>query len=441
LNFHLFSNKRKLSLELISFAKMMDVRYVLRSTKAEGKTAIMLSFQYGRERLRLSTGLSVKLKDWDFNKQRFLKTKDSIDVDNLNFFLDLLSTQVINKYNEWLVHRKLPTITEFKTYVQQQFLLSTKKEPQSYFWLLFNEFVTEKKGFVKDVTDYDKSLRKHLMKAEELFGQELTFEAISQRTNGFVHFFEKYLATNARGIEKREGLSINTIGKQLKNLKVFLHWCFDNNRISLFSLSHIVSCTEDVDATYLTSDELQLIENLQLNKELSKVRDLFLIGCETGLRFSDFSSLQQGQILGNNLEVIPIKTRKKTAISKQVLVIPISNRTYKILNKYKNNLPNFGQNQLNYFNNSLKQICREAGINSVISINRTHQQSLQSEQFEKWEVISSHTARRTFCTLKFLAGMPSESIMKFSGHTSERNFLKYLRIDNQLNADHFRKFF
>jgi hypothetical protein len=55
---------------------MMDVRYVLRSTKAEGKTAIMLSFQYGRERLRLSTGLSVKLKDWDFNKQRFLKTKD-----------------------------------------------------------------------------------------------------------------------------------------------------------------------------------------------------------------------------------------------------------------------------------------------------------------------------------------------------------------------------
>jgi integrase len=420
---------------------MSDVRYVLRSTKAAGKTAIMLSFQYGKERLRLSTGLCVKVKDWDFNAQRFLKTKDSIDVDNLNFFLDLLSTQVINKYNEWLVQRNLPTLVEFKAYVQQQFLLENKKEPQSYLWLLFDEFVAEKKDFVKDVTDYDKALRKHLKKAEELYGQELTFDAIKQRTNGFVHFFERYMATHAKGIENREGLSINTIGKQLKNLKVFLHWCFDNSRISLFSLSHIVSCTEEVDATYLTSAELQLLEDLPLDEELSKVRDLFLIGCETGLRYSDFCSLQAGQILGNNLEVIPIKTRKKTATSQQVLVIPISKRCKKIFKKYNNNLPSFGHNQLNYFNSSLKQICREAGINKVISINRTRQQSLQSEQFEKWEVISSHTARRTFCTLKFLAGMPSESIMKFSGHTSERNFLKYLRIDNQLNADHFRKFF
>ena len=59
----------------------------------------------------------------------------------------------------------------------------------------------------------------------------------------------------------------------------------------------------------------------------------------------------------------------------------------------------------------------------------------------KFEEVTSHTCRRTFCTLKFLKGMPAQAIMKFTGHTSERNFLKYLKLDAELTAQKYKGYF
>lgn len=60
---------------------------------------------------------------------------------------------------------------------------------------------------------------------------------------------------------------------------------------------------------------------------------------------------------------------------------------------------------------------------------------------KKFEEVSSHSCRRTFCTLKFLKGMPAQVIMKFSGHKSERSFLKYLKLDAELTANKYGEFF
>ena len=59
----------------------------------------------------------------------------------------------------------------------------------------------------------------------------------------------------------------------------------------------------------------------------------------------------------------------------------------------------------------------------------------------KWEMVSSHTCRRTFCTLKFLKGMPAMAIMKFSGHKSERSFMKYLKLEAEVTAKKYREYF
>jgi len=53
---------------------------------------------------------------------------------------------------------------------------------------------------------------------------------------------------------------------------------------------------------------------------------------------------------------------------------------------------------------------------------------------KKWEKISCHTGRRTFCTNAFLAGIPTVSIMQISGHSTETNFLKYIKISKEENA-------
>ena len=90
---------------------------------------------------------------------------------------------------------------------------------------------------------------------------------------------------------------------------------------------------------------------------------------------------------------------------------------------------------------SIRDLCAKAQIDDKIVFSReVAGKTVLVERF-KYEEISSHTCRRTFCTLKFLKGMPSHAIMKFSGHKTERNFVKYLKLDAELTARTYGEYF
>lgn len=50
------------------------------------------------------------------------------------------------------------------------------------------------------------------------------------------------------------------------------------------------------------------------------------------------------------------------------------------------------------------------------------------ENYAKWEVLCSHTARRSFATNEYLAGTPSITIMAITGHKTEKAFLRYIKL-------------
>lgn len=125
---------------------MADVRYTLRDKHTLGKTVIILSFNYGEQRLRVSTGISTRVSDWDPGRQRFVELRDNPEFQEFNLYLSVLARQVSNKYNEWLVQRRIPLPDEFKRVIQAQFLLKGVKEVKSFFWSLFDDFVKEKKA-------------------------------------------------------------------------------------------------------------------------------------------------------------------------------------------------------------------------------------------------------------------------------------------------------
>ena len=54
---------------------------------------------------------------------------------------------------------------------------------------------------------------------------------------------------------------------------------------------------------------------------------------------------------------------------------------------------------------------------------------------EKWEMISSHTARRSFATNEYLNGTPSITIMAITGHKTEKAFLKYIKVRPKEHAE------
>jgi hypothetical protein len=58
----------------------------------------------------------------------------------------------------------------------------------------------------------------------------------------------------------------------------------------------------------------------------------------------------------------------------------------------------------------------------------------------KWEMIMTHTSRRSFCTNMYLRGVPNPTIMAISGHKTEKNFMKYIKATGVEHADIMRKY-
>jgi hypothetical protein len=158
---------------------------------------------------------------------------------------------------------------------------------------LFDDFVEVKRTQLSDVRDYDKSLRKHLKATESKMNRGLSFRLIRESSDLFAENWERYLMYEALNSKGENGLSLNTVGKQNKNLKVFMNWCFEYGHSQRFSLKKFPTLMEEVDNIYLKEQELNDLHAVSGLSELEQnVRDLFLIGCETGLRFSDFISIK-----------------------------------------------------------------------------------------------------------------------------------------------------
>lgn len=85
-------------------------------------------------------------------------------------------------------------------------------------------------------------------------------------------------------------------------------------------------------------------------------------------------------------------------------------------------------------NTQIKLIARAAGITSTVQINETRGGKNVTRQVSKCELVTTHTARRSAATNMYLAGIPSISIMKITGHRTEKNFMKYIRITQAENA-------
>ncbi len=194
-----------------------------------------------------------------------------------------------------------------------------------------------------------------------------------------------------------------------------------------FRFEYINIKEEYVPSISLNLSEIERIYNLNIkNEEIVKIKDRFVIGCCTALRYSDYSVLSSDNCIGNN---VSIKTKKTGA----VVVIPQHRYVREILAKYNYRLPALKSQQ--NFNKVIKNICKRAGIDELIRIERTVGVRIERKNYRKWELVSSHTARRSGATNMYLAGIPVFRIMLLTGHSTEKSFFKYICISKEENAN------
>jgi integrase len=415
------------------------MRFNLRDKNSTAQTAIQMVINYENTRVKIPTGLSVPPKYWLDKKQRAKVIMEFPDASRINDKLDEIEAAMSSLLKKYRDQEYFPDPATLKLDFQQLNGVAIKSSKAKTFWNLFDEFVAHKEKEFDDVRDYQNSLRKHLLNAEKRMSKPLSIEMIGLPQSKFSEIWKDYLTYEAPNSQGDLGLAANTIGKQNKNLKSFLNWCFDLNIANRFSLKVYPTVNEEVDKIHISENELEKIASMKLDDETEdKVRDLFIIGCETGLRFSDFSRIDRDDIRDGSIHFRP----KKTSGSKNnKVVIPISQRLNGVLQKHGGQPPHFDINRVSLFNKILREVCQKAGLDDDIVFYRKVAGRQIKEVRKRYSQISSHTCRRTFCTLKFLKGMPAQAIMKFSGHKTERNFLKYLKLDAEMTAIKFKEFF
>jgi integrase len=189
---------------------------------------------------------------------------------------------------------------------------------------------------------------------------------------------------------------------------------------------------EQVYSIYLNEEELGKIWRLDLSEKpnLERVRDLFMIGCYTGLRYSDLIRIRSENIVKENgSSYLSILTQKTS----QQVIIPLKPIVLEILSKYGGSIPKPLTNQK--MNKYLKVIGRMADISQLIPVEKTKGGIRTKELVPKYELIRTHTCRKSFATNAFRSGLPTLAIMKITGHKTETQFYKYVRISELENAE------
>lgn len=398
--------------------------YLNNKADNEGNRNILLYFSFNGIRVPVSTNETIQEKAWNANTQR-VRTSYS-QSKSINDRLDDIAEKVKKMFRADF-REVAPRREVVKEKIQH--IVNPRQEVGSNDFIAFAEQyeknTNKKKETKKNYVQSINHLKAYKIHSVNFKRRPLTFNDIN------LNFYNEFYAY----LEKKVGLAKNSIGTHMKVIKVFMKEGFERNlhtNVS-FKLSGFKVVTEETDAPYLNTEELKKIYELDLSgsAKYDRIRDLFIVGCWTGLRYSDWSQVHKGTVYNNDY------LRLKTVKGDRIVVIPLHRYVKKILEKYDYNLPPVISNQK--LNDYLKEISKMAIIDDKVSNSMTKGGIRVSITNEKWEKVSTHTARRSFATNMYIMNVPSLTIMAITGHKTEKAFLRYIKVSPEQHASKLLK--
>lgn len=420
------------------------------NVRRDGTSIIFIQYCYSSEkRTNLNTGIAIPAQYWNKKKQTILSSLPSLygDVEEL---CSALKSKL--RYAEDLVelaHKKnhgnkgafvkkafeqnLSVVQLQKNESLLEALGTAKKKVSLDIYHQLDDYIELKKGKVSKATIHVyQNIKAHLKAYEQFSGKPVRFQSFD------FDFYDRFVSfltfdyVQPRFKKELVGLKVNTIGKTIKQLKIFLKDRVRRKIIEPIDLTDYKVPDETSDAIYLNFEEIAAIYHADLSRfpELTADRNRFVAACLTGLRFSDFSRIQPHDLRGDLLY-------KKQQKSDHWVVVPLRREARQMLQAlFEQNIPVSSNPE---FNRNIKMIGKLAGLQQLITFSYKKGGTLVPVTKAKCDWITSHTARRSFCTNEFLAGTPVKIIMQISGHKKEKDFYRYIKISPEEAAGIIKK--
>lgn len=276
-------------------------------------------------------------------------------------------------------------------------------------------------------------LTQHLMYKNKSGVKDSTIKAIKSWQKGIKQYFPNKPIENFTKIEfmecykqlctnKRNKTALNFLGY----IKSFLTYIKkEHPNIPDLLDEQIRPKTPAQNIIYLTWEELMIFYHSPIKKEWELYRDMFCFAAFTGLRISDLRAIRPSDIMNDTIHIVIQKTG--TAIS-----VELNNYSRCIYEKYKN-IPNtqgtlFPYRNASHYNVVIKDIAKELGINTPTKIVRTTNNKKVQELKPKYELITSHCARKTFVVNCLSMGISPNIVIKWTGHSTYSAMKPYIDI-------------
>lgn len=362
---------------------------------------IYLYFNYEKKEYVYSTGIRISDADWDPKRKKIVQKIVQFYEPQL---LDL-EAKIRKTILKLELDNKEVTIGAIREEIEG--IPAVKPAPVKKLLIAFDKFLEKKRSRVEYGTyKRIKTLRDKLKRFEQFYPGSIDPK----------NFTEEQFESFVSWLRQNEKLGDNTIATKIATLRNFLK---DENPKRAY---HFIKTRQIYDnVIYLHLDELEVIRNAKLKGYLDKTRDLFLIGCLTGLRHSDYGKLSNAIVKSNIIEIMQQKTREKA-------FVPCTEELKSILGKYGGVVPVISNQKMNKY---LKELFKKLELNRQIVIYKRRNGKPEQSTVPLCDVITTHVARKTFIMTLLTSKVDQKLVMEMSGHKDYATFKHYVTISEE----------
>ena len=405
---------------------MATTKLFLKDPKATNITRVVCHLTDGRNtRIKIQSDYSVNPKHWGKNQRVLSANSNAVEI---NKQLENFKNAVLNIYQ----NAKAQGLKINAEYIREQ--LKPKQEvvnASTEFWNVWVYFLEYKRGRYK-AKSFEKfqALKNHLKQFEAEVKIPLQLKTITAETLNKLqdYFYNKAVHSS------KTGLNTQTTAKYIDLFKSFMNWAVNHKYTDNTSFRNFTPIHQpDTLKVILTAEDIRKIKkaNFGVKGYLNNVRELLILSTLTGLRYSDYSRIK-GEHIKKDEDGSPLLHIRQEKTDEYV-DIPLTLEAHSIISRLISKEVHPISNQK--MNEYVKELSKIAEVDEPFEIHKYKGKFKTTQILPKYELVTTHTGRRTFATNLLLKGIPAQTVMKFTGHRDYKSFAKYVNIPKKAEMD------